>query len=65
MKIQIKRDVLVEATDKKDEEIYHQQLKKWQTLNVERINIGRSTADIVTYDEKTLWDVPVDAFETV
>ena len=65
MKIRLKRDVLVEMTDRKDAEIYDKQLKKWQTLDIEKINVKRATADIVTYEGDTLWDVPTDTFETV
>jgi hypothetical protein len=65
MKIQLKKDVLVETTDSRNEGIYDRQLKKWQTVNVEKINVNRATANIVTYEGDTLWDVPVDAFDTV
>ena len=65
MKIRLKRDVLVEATDRKTDEIYDLQLKKWDMLHVERIDVAGKTADITTYDGNQWWHVPMDAFETV
>jgi len=66
MKVQIKKDVLVEATDGKTGELYDLQLKKWDMLHVEKIAVGTDKrANITTYDGNSWWDVPVDAFETV
>ena len=66
MIIQIKRDVVVEATDRKNDELYNLPLKKWDRLQIEKINdYGRQSVDIITYDGNTWWDVPVDAYEIV
>lgn len=62
MKVQIKRDVLVEIDKVRLHEIWDKPLKKWEIIVVERIDNKGKTADLVTYNEDIYMNVPVDAF---
>ena len=65
MKIQMKRDVLVDVNKVRLGEVWNKALQKWDVLKIEEINPQGETADLVDYDGDILMDVPVNSFTVV
>ena len=65
MKIQMKRDVLVDVNKTKLGEVWNKALQKWDVLRIEEINPRGETSDLVNYDGDVFIDVPTNSFEVI
>lgn len=66
MKIRFLRNVLVEVSKARLQEVWDKQYLRWQELGVERISYySGNRAEICTYEGDILIDTPVDAFEVI
>jgi len=63
MKIRILKDVLIEVEKPRLEEVWDQELRRWNELNIESIQSNGSTADLITFEGDVYLEVPSDCFE--
>jgi len=65
MKVQIKKDILVEVEKTKLNEVWDKQLSRWDVLNVEKMDVQGKFAFLTTYDGDIYLNVPRENFEVV
>jgi hypothetical protein len=65
MKIRILKDILVEVEKPKLEEVWDQQLRRWDELNVVSIIDFGKESKIITYDGSIYFNVPNESFDVL
>ena len=67
MKIRILKNIWVEVTKARLNEVWDKQYHKWDELNIESIshNINSTFATAITYDDDVISNIPVDAYEVI
>lgn len=62
MKIRFLKNWCGEIEKKRLQEVWDVSYSRWTELNVEAIKLYEDTADIITYDEDIILNVPTDVF---
>lgn len=67
MKIRILKNILLEVTKARLNEVWDKQYHKWEELNIESINHNKdnTSATLITYDGDIISDLPIDAYEVI
>ena len=65
MKVRMTRNVLVEIEKSKLGEVWDKHLSRWDELNVEKMDVQKNLANLLTVDGDIYLDVPVDAFTVI
>lgn len=65
MKIQFLKPIVVEVQKSRLDEVWDKSYRKWDIVRVDSIIDNGSSAELITEEGDTLYNVPREAFEVV